>query len=74
MTTQAFTKVRSAQTQAEAGLLISVLQQSGLHPLELDTAGHFSLAGVDVDYSVQVPSEEAEEARAILATFDRNAA
>jgi hypothetical protein len=74
MSTQAFTTVRSARTQVEAGLLISLLQQSGLHPLELGTAGHYSLAGVDVDYSVQVPSEEAEEAKNILTAYDANAA
>ena len=74
MTNPAFTTVRSARTQAEAGLLISVLQQASLHPLELGTYGHWSLAGVDIDYSVQVPSDEAEEARNVLNAFDNNAA
>ena len=74
MSTQAFTRVRSARTQVEAGLIISILRQSGLHPLELGTAGHYSLAGVDVDYSVQVPTDEAEEARNVLTAYDANAA
>jgi hypothetical protein len=74
MSTQAFTTVRSARTQVEAALIISILQQAGLNPLELGTAGHYSLAGVDVDYSVQVPSEEAEEAKEVLTAYDANAA
>jgi len=74
MSTQAFTTVRTARTQAEAGLLISILQQSGLHPLELGTSGHYSLAGVDIDYSVQVPSDEAAEAREILTAYGTSAA
>lgn len=74
MNTPAFTTVRSARTQAEAGLYISLLQQAGLHPLELGTYGHWSLAGVDIDYSVQVPSDEAEEAREVLKSCDSNAA
>jgi|GEM_PF-1393728 len=74
MNPPAFTTVRSARTQAEAGLLISILQESGLHPLELGTSGHFSLAGADIDYSVQVPSDEATEASEILTAYDSSAA
>ena len=74
MSTQAFTTVRSARSQVEAGLLISILEQSGLHPLELSTAGHYSLAGADIDYAVQVPSDEAVEASEILSAYDATAA
>jgi hypothetical protein len=74
MNTQAFTTVRNVRSQAEAGLLISILRVSGLHPLELETAGHCSLAGADVDYAVQVPTEQAAEARAILTAYDTKAA
>jgi hypothetical protein len=69
MSDQAFTTVRTARTEAEAGLLLSVLQQSGLHPLELGTAGHYTLAGADIEYSVQVPTEEAAEAREVLEAY-----
>ena len=71
MSDQAFRTVRTARTEVEAGLLISVLQQSGLHPLELGTAGHYSLAGADIEYSVQVPSEEATEARQVHDAYER---
>ena len=74
MSTQAFTTVRTARTQTEAGLLISILQESGLHPLELGTSGHYSLGGAEIDYSVKVPSDEATVAREILSAYDANAA
>ena len=74
MSTPTFTTVRTARTQVEAGLLVSLLQQAGLHPLDLDTAGHFSLAGADIDYSVRVPTDELAEAREILSEYDRTAA
>ena len=38
--------------------------------MELGTAGNCSLAGADIDYSVQVPSEEAAEAREIPTAYD----
>jgi hypothetical protein len=72
MSTQTFTTIRSARTQAEAALLISVLRQAGLHPLDLDIAGHYSLAGADIDYAVQVPTVEAAEARAVLTSHEAN--
>jgi hypothetical protein len=61
-----FTTIRTAQTAIEAELLMSALRYEELHPLELNTAGHFSLAGADISYQIQVPSEEAEKAREIL--------
>jgi hypothetical protein len=72
MSTPAFSVVRTTRTQAEAALLISVLQAAGLHPLELDTFGHFSLAGADVDYSVRVPTSELPQAREVLSEYDAN--
>ena len=74
MSTQSFTTIRRARTEAKAGLLISILQQSGLHPLELGTSGHYSLAGADFDYAVEVPNDEAAEAREILSAYDAAAA
>ncbi|MBL9134728.1 MAG: hypothetical protein JNK85_02620 [Verrucomicrobiales bacterium] len=70
MTTTPFATVRTTRTQIEADLLISVLRDAGLHPLELETFGHVSFAGADIDYSVRVPGAELDEARAILAQFD----
>ena len=73
MSTQPFTTIRSTRTQPEAELLISVLQQSGLHPVELGTAGHFSLAGADIEFAVRVPIDEAAEARQVLKDYEANA-
>jgi hypothetical protein len=66
MNLPAFAIVRTARTQVEADLLISVLRHAGLHPLDLDTFGHFSLAGADVDYAVRVPTGELAQARDAL--------
>lgn len=63
-----------SRTQIEAELLISLLQQAGLHPLELDTSSHYSLAGVDIDYSVRVPTEELAQAKEVLRAYDANVA
>lgn len=70
MSPQPFTTIRTTRTRAEAGLLISMLQQSGLHPLEIGTSSHYSLAGAEIDYPIQVPTAEAKEAREILEAFD----
>lgn len=67
---QAFTTVRTTQTPIEAALVISILESAGLHPLELSTAGHCTVAGADIDYSVRVPTAEAAEAREILSSYD----
>ena len=69
MSTQSFSIVRRAQSQAEAGLMISLLQEAGLHPVELSTAFHVSMAGPEFDYAVKVPVEEAERAAEILNAY-----
>jgi hypothetical protein len=38
-----------------------------MHPLEFSTLSHFSVAGVDVSFPIDVPVSEAEIAREILA-------
>jgi hypothetical protein len=63
-----FTTIRTARTAIEADLLMSALRCEDLHPLELNTFGHFSLAGTDISYEIRVPSEEAEKAREVLDT------
>jgi hypothetical protein len=67
-----FTTIRTARTAIEADLLMSALRCEDLHPLELNTFGHFSLAGADISYQIQVPSEEAEKAREILESLPAN--
>jgi hypothetical protein len=73
MSTSAFSTVRCTRTQVEADLLIGVLQAAGLHPLELETFSHVSLAGADVDYSVRVPTSELARAREVLNKHDAKA-
>ena len=74
MSAPTFTIIRTVRTHAEAGLLVSILQQAGLHPMELDTASNFSIGGAEIDYAVRVPNSEATEAREILSEYARNTA
>ncbi len=66
MNSPAFTTVRTTRTAAEADVLMAALRAAGLHPLELATSDHFSIAGVDISYPITVPTEELTEAREIL--------
>ena len=70
MQTPAFTTIASVRTLAEADMLAAVLRTAGLHPVEQGTFGHFSLAGADIQYRVEVPTEEADAAREALQTQD----
>jgi hypothetical protein len=45
------------------------LRAAGLHPIELSTSSHFSIAGVEISFPIQVPTAEAESAREILASY-----
>ncbi|MDD5140348.1 MAG: hypothetical protein PHY43_08845 [Verrucomicrobiales bacterium] len=74
MNTQTFTTIRTTRTPMEAGLLIGILENAGLHPMEADTASHFSVAGADIEYPVRVPTAEAAEAREVLNSYDKPAA
>ena len=66
MSNSAFTTVRTVQTVGEADLLRSVLRSAGLHPVDLSLSPHFGLAGAEVSFPIQVPSEEHAAAKAIL--------
>jgi len=54
----------------EAELVITSLRRAGLHPVELNTAAHFSLAGADIEYVVRVPTPEMAEAADVLNSYD----
>ena len=69
-----FTTVRTTRTASEAGLFISILEQAGLHPLELETASQCTFGGAEMFYSVKVPTEESVEARKILGEYARSSA
>ena len=73
MSNSAFTTVRRARTASEADLMISVLRSAGLHPVELSLSPHFGLAGAEVDFPIQVPSEESAAAKEILDSWQTSA-
>jgi hypothetical protein len=73
MSNSAFTTVRTARTASEADLMISVLRSAGLHPVELSLSPHFGLAGAEVDFPIQVPSEESAAAKEILDSWQTSA-
>ena len=50
----------------EAELVVCYLRSNGFTPMDIPTASHFSLAGVDQFYHVHIPSEEADDARKTL--------
>jgi len=58
----------------EAGLFIGILENAGLHPVSVDIASNFSVAGAEIEYPVCVPTAEAAEAREILNSYDKPAA
>jgi len=58
----------------EAGLFISLLENAGLHPVNVDIASSFLVAGAEIEYPVRVPTAEAAEAREVLDSYDKPAA
>ena len=66
MDTPAFATVRTVRTLMEADVIITALRSAGLNPVEQGMAGHFSLAGSDLEYPVQVPTEELAAACEVL--------
>jgi len=58
----------------EAGLFISLLENAGLHPVSVDIASSFLVAGAEIEYPVRVPTAEAAEAREVLDSYDKPAA
>ena len=66
MDTPAFATVRTARTLMEADVIMTALRSAGLNPVEQGMAGHFSLAGSDIEYPVHVPTEELDAAREVL--------
>ena len=51
-------------------MLIASLRSAGLHPLDLNTASHFSLAGAEIEFHIEVPTEELAAARDLLEGCD----
>ena len=68
--TPTFSVLRTARTAIEADLLISALRAEGFHPNDISTASHFSIAGVEVSYHIEVPTAELPAAKEFLASFE----
>ncbi len=54
-------------------MLIAFLRSEGLHPVDINTSSHFSLAGADIEFRIEVPAGEADAARALLKGYDSSA-
>ena len=68
--TPAFSVVRTARTAIEADVLISALRAQGFHPNDISTSSHFSIAGVEISYAIEIPSNELPAAKEFLASFE----
>jgi hypothetical protein len=51
-------------------MLITFMRSAGLHPFDLNTSSHFSLAGADIEFPIAVPSAELNAAREFLRSHD----
>ena len=69
MKTSPLKTVGTARTAIEADLILGRLRAAGLHPVDLRMFGHFTLAGADIDFPIQVPSNEARVAGEILRSW-----
>jgi hypothetical protein len=67
MRQEAFTIVFTARTSNEAESLVNRLRDAGLHPAELGLTVPLPLAHKTSQFPVEVPSEEADRARKVLA-------
>jgi hypothetical protein len=71
MNPPAFSVVHTTSTAMEAEMLMTVLRGGGLHPLDLNMSAHFSLAGAEISFPIQVPTEEADAAKELLLEVTR---
>ena len=69
MNTPAFSVVQTVRTAEQADMLITFLRNEGLHPVDINTSAHFSLAGAEIDFPIKVPTEELESARELLSAY-----
>jgi hypothetical protein len=73
MNTPAFSVVRTVRTAVEADMLITFMRSDGLNPLDINTSAHFSLAGAEIEFPIQVPTTELNAARELLKGYDDSA-
>jgi hypothetical protein len=61
-----FTTICNVQISSEAETLLGLLRGAGLHPVDLSLTTPLALAGAEQSFSIQVPNEEADAARALF--------
>ena len=62
-------RVYRSLSEAEAGIVESLLRANGFHPEDILQSVHAFLGGTDPNYYVEVPEHEAHGARKLLNTF-----
>ncbi len=55
-------------------MLITFLRSEGLHPVDINTSAHFSLAGAEIEFPINVPTGELDAARVLLEGYDNSPA
>ncbi len=69
MSNSTFTTVRTVRTPIEGDVILSALRAAGLHPVDLSLSPHFSVAGTEISYAIDVPTQEAVAARDLLESY-----
>ena len=64
--------VSMTETWSAAEGMIARLRSAGLHPLDLSVSTPLVFPGKKTTYPIEVPAEEAEPARGLLATLDNS--
>ena len=62
-----FKKVCFHRDLAGAEMIRNLLEENGFHPMKLDYSAHISVAGAEQGYFIEVPKQEADRAKAVLA-------
>jgi hypothetical protein len=73
MNTQTYTTVRTTRDTVVGRPVLGILENAGLHPVSVDIASNFSVAGAEIDHPVRVPTAEVVEAREVLNAYDNPA-
>ena len=66
----AYIRIHRSVSEVEANGVISLLRGNGFNPIDLRRSTNIEIAGTDLDYFVEVPEEEAENARQALIELD----
>jgi len=61
-----FKTILRVQTAAEADYVVAKLRAHGFHPVEPSMSSHFSLAGAEVCFPIEVPTAEFCAAKRVL--------